>query len=687
MISFKNIPDGHAHPLGATCYEEGVNFSIFSKHAEKVELWLFDHPGDHEPSRIINLRQSQNRTFYYWHIFVEGIGAGQLYGYKVYGPSGTERGFRFDGAKLLIDPYARAVANLNNYDRQRARLPGDNTGNMIKSVVIDPARFNWEGDQPINRPYATTVIYEMHVKGMTAHPSADVDDRIAGTYKGLLEKIPYLQELGITAVELMPVQQFDPQDAMPGLSNYWGYSPINFFSPHAGFSSVSDPQAICDEFREMVKAFHQAGIEVILDVVFNHSAEGAEDGPTLSFRGIENKAYYMLDGNQAKYKDFTGCGNTINSNHSIVRRMICDSLRAWVTEYHIDGFRFDLASVLSRDENGEPLSNPPLLWEIESDPVLAGTKIIAEAWDAAGLYQVGSFIGDRWAEWNGKYRDDVRKFLRGDNGVVTKLASRITGSPDIYMSPNREPNRSIHFVTCHDGFTLRDLVSYSKKYNKANGENNRDGDNENFSWNCGAEGPTDKVEVNALRWRQMKNFMALTFLSQGTPMILMGDEMGRTQQGNNNAYCQDNEISWVNWDLLSENEAYNAFVKRMINYSQSKSLFRIEHLLAANGDNNIPYIKWHGVKLDKPDWAKNSHSLAFTLHHPQAHETIHVMLNAFWEPLSFEVPPTEQGHTWKKVIDTFAKSPDDMVAISNAQVVENSTLQVHQYSIMVLELQ
>lgn len=683
MIDPINIPFGNAYPLGATCYKQGVNFSIFSKHATRVALWLFDREEDDRPARVFSLNHKDHRTFYYWHIFVKGLKPGQLYGYKIFGPGDISKGFRFDSKKLLLDPYARAVANLQNYDRELAKEPGDNTGKALKSVVINPYDYDWEDDQPLSRPYSTSVIYELHVKGMTAHATTRLPEEIRGTYRGLAEKIPYLKELGITAVELMPVQQFDPMDAMPGLQNYWGYSPIAFFAPHTGYSSQSDPVQVCNEFRDMVKAFHKEGIEVILDVVFNHTAEGGEAGPVLSFKGIENKAYYILEDEQHQYKNYTGCGNTFNTNHSIVRRMIGDCLRSWVTEYHIDGFRFDLASVLSRDENGAPLENPPVLWEIESDPVLAGTKIIAEAWDAAGLYQVGSFIGDRWAEWNGKYRDDIRRFMKGDDNLISKFASRIIGSPDIYPSPTREPNRSIHFVTCHDGFTLMDLVSYNEKHNLANGEENRDGANDNYSWNCGVEGETEDEQVTNLRKRQIKNFMTLTFFSQGTPMILMGDEAGRSQGGNNNAYCQDNEISWFDWSLTEKHADLLNFTKFLIHYTQSKELFRIENILSSHGHEENPHIDWHGTRPNKPDWSKHSRSIAFTLHHPKAKERIHVIVNAFWKPLLFHLPELPHPVRWQLVTDTSDNSAS--FSNSNYKVLPRNKQKVNARSIIVLE--
>ena len=522
---------GSSSPLGATIVPGGVNFSVFSRDCTGVELLLFDRVDDARPARTIQLKPRLNRTYHYWHAFVPGIGPGQLYGYRVAGPCDPGRGLRFDPDKLLFDPYGRAMAVPAGYRRRAAAGPGDNTAVAMKSVVADPRGYDWEGDVPLKRPFSRTVIYELHVAGFTRHPSSGVPDCKRGTYAGLVEKIPYLQELGVTAVELLPVFQFDAQDAPEGFSNYWGYSPVSFFAPHAAYSSRTDPLGPLDEFRDMVKALHRAGIEVILDVVFNHTAEGDQRGPTLCYRGLANNFYYMLEPDGASYANYSGCGNTFNANNPIVRRLIIDSLHHWVREMHVDGFRFDLASILARDERGCPLKDPPLLWDIETDPALAGIKLIAEAWDAAGLYQVGSFIGDSWKEWNGRFRDDVRSFLRGDPGMVSRFASRLLASPDIYGHEECVPEQSINFVTCHDGFTLNDLVSYNWKHNEANGEGNRDGCDHNLSWNCGVEGPADDPAVETLRNRQVKNFLALTLLALGAPMILMGDEVRQTQGG------------------------------------------------------------------------------------------------------------------------------------------------------------
>jgi glycogen operon protein len=684
MIEDSNIPHGHSYPLGATCYKEGVNFSIFSKNATSVELLLFDQPEDAQPSRIIHFDPLVNRTFYYWHVFVESIAPGQLYGYRVYGPQDPASGHRYDSDKLLVDPYARAIVSNGNYSREAAMMPGNNWGQAMKSAVVDPTTYDWEGDETIKRPYSETIIYEMHVAGFTKHPNSGVPEEERGTYSGIIHKIPYLIELGVTAVELMPVFQFDPHDAFRGLTNYWGYSPVGFFAPHNGYNVSSEPIVAVNEFKDMVKALHKAGIEVILDVVFNHTAEGGADGPIFSLKGLENKAYYILNDKNRKYLDYTGCGNTLNANHSIIRRMIMDSLRSWVTEYHVDGFRFDLASVLSRDENGEPLKNPPVLWEIESDPVLAGTKIIAEAWDAAGLYQVGTFIGDRWAEWNGKYRDHVRRFVKGDPGMISKFASKVIASPDIYTDPNREINRSINFITCHDGFTLHDLVSYNEKHNLANNENNRDGSNSNNSWNCGVEGETDDPEIRSLRLRQIKNFMALMLFSQGTPMILMGDEVRRSQGGNNNAYCQDNEISWFDWSLVDLNRDMLRFTRGLIELIQNMNIFKVDNLLATPKDTFEPHIHWHGAALDQPDWSEHSHSLSFTMMHPIENEKVHVMINAFWGEISFEIPPPSNGRQWREIVHTGKASPHDFHKPPEGPVIEAEKVALGGRTVVVL---
>ncbi len=684
--SSDQYPPGSAFPLGATVNPEGVNFSVYSKNASGVELLLFDRPDDARPARVILLEPNKNRTYFYWHIFVPGLTCGQIYGYRVSGPYAPEKGLRFDGQKILLDPYGKALVTPPHYSRLAAGLPGDNTATAMKSVVADLSLYDWEGDAPLRRPFSNTIIYELHVRGFTRHPSSGVPVDKRGTYAGLIEKIPYLQDLGITAVELLPVFEFDEQDAPPGFENYWGYSPVSFFAPHGSYCSRRDPLDPLDEFRDMVKALHRAGIEVILDVVFNHTTEGHEYGPTLCYRGFENRAYYILEAATGRYANYSGCGNTLNSGNSIVRRMIIDSLHHWVEEMHVDGFRFDLAAILSRDETGQPLANPPVLWDIESDPVLAGTKLIAEAWDAAGLYQVGSFVGESWKEWNGKFRDDVRRFIKGDRGAVSAVAPRLLGSPDLYGGQEREPEQSINFVTCHDGFTLNDLVSYNTKHNKDNGEEDRDGTDDNLSWNCGVEGPADKPEIERLRNRQVKNFLTVTLLALGAPMLLMGDEVRRTQGGNNNAYCQDNEISWLDWDLLAEHADVHRFVKSLIAARLRTDTFTPGRELTLSQILRQARIQWHGVKLSQPDWSPDSHSLAFSAWSRQGRLLTYMMLNAYWKPLTFELPPVQnlQGKAWHRWIDTALDPPEDIGTWAHAPAVSGETYPVQPRSIVVL---
>jgi glycogen operon protein len=678
-----DILPGQSFPLGATVYPGGVNFAVFSKNCDALELLLFDSADSPKPARVIPLDPHQNRTFYYWHAFAPGIGAGQLYGYRAHGPFAPAEGHRFDGKKVLLDPYARAVVVSSRYDRRAATRPGDNCAQALKGVVVDTSAYDWEGDRPLDQANVRKVIYELHVGGFTRHPNAGLEPALRGTYAGLIEKIPYLKTLGINAVELLPVQQFDEQDCIPPKKNYWGYSPLAFFAPHNAYAARRDPTGPVDEFRDMVKALHRAGIEVIVDVVFNHSAEGDHRGPTLSFRGLENRAYYMLETNRAYYSNYSGCGNTLNANQSIVRRMILDCLRYWVAEMHVDGFRFDLASVLSRDEWGQPLKSPPILWEIESDPVLAGTGIIAEAWDL-GMYQVGSFIGHRWAEWNGLFRDDVRHFVKGDPGTVWRLAERIMASPDLYKQPDREPHRSINFVACHDGFTLNDLVSYNTKHNEANGENNRDGSDDNISWNCGAEGLTDDPAVERLRLRQIKNLLTILLVSHGTPMLAMGDEVRRTQGGNNNAYCQNNELSWFDWSLTERHADVLRFARSLIHFTQDCEIFRDDRFWIGGHESHEPPISWHGVRQGQPDWSHDSRSVAFTLGHPKDSNHLFVMLNAYWESLTFELPPLPKGLTWRRVVDTALPSPDDFS--DSPAAVGARTYRVEARSVVILAI-
>lgn len=675
---------GSSYPLGPTIYSEGVNFSIFCRNGLSVSLLFFNGIDDVEPCRVVELNRDYNRSYHYWHTFVQGVKTGQLYGYRINGPFEPMQGHCYDPDKILLDPYSKAVAVPAAYDRDAYSRRGKAKVPSLKSVVVDLSSYDWENDLPLRRPFSQTIIYEMHVGGFTKDESSQVSAPYRGTYLGLIQKIPYLVELGITAVELLPVFQFDEQEAPKGLINYWGYNPISFFALHQGYSSSPDPTKSLDEFRDMVKALHAVGIEVILDVVYNHTAEGGIEGPTYSFRGIDNAVYYLLDNNGKGFLNFSGCGNTLNANHSVVRRMILDSLHFWVEEMHVDGFRFDLASILSRDETGQSIANPPVLWDIESDPVFPGIKLIAEAWDAAGLYQVGSFIGDSWKEWNGIFRDDVRRFLRGDEGALSRMVTRFVGSPDVFGESAREPEQSINFGTCHDGFTLYDLVSYNGKHNELNGENNRDGTNDNLSWNCGAEGESDDPLICKLRNRQVRNFHTLTMLSIGAPMILMGDEVCRTQSGNNNAYCQDNKMSWFNWNLKQEQKAVFRFVKLLIDGRLRRDTAHPHFNLSLSQLLSKAKIVWHGVKVNQPDWSHFSHSIAFTVRSLHEKMEYHFIINAFRESLRFQLPIPASGKPWKRWIDTALESPDDICGWHQAPPIEGKEYNVTAWSIVVL---
>ena len=675
---------GSSSPLGATLLPGGANFSIYSRSASGVELLLFDREDDGQPSRVIPLDPVRNRTYHYWHTFVPNLQEGQIYAYRMHGPFQPGAGLRFDPSTILLDPYGREVLVPPGYDRNALAQGETDVSNSMKSVVVGAEAFDWEGDAPLHLPSTRTIIYEMHVRGFTRHSSSGVSDHLRGTYAGVIEKIPYLKELGVTAVELLPIFQFDSQDCPPGLVNYWGYAPVSFFAPHRAYSSDQSCLGPVNEFRAMVKALHRAGIEVILDVVFNHTAEGSELGPTLCFRGVDNPTYYILENDPARYANYSGTGNTLNANHPVVRRMIVDSLCYWVNKMHVDGFRFDLASILARDSTGSLLANPPVLWDIESDPRLAGTKFIAEAWDAAGLYQVGTFIGDIWKEWNGRFRDDVRDFFRSESGSVRRIADRILGSPEIYGLEDREAEQSINFVTCHDGFTLNDLVSYNSKHNDANREDNRDGCNDNRSWNCGVEGPTDDQAVEQLRNRQVKNFLAVTLLSLGVPMILMGDEVRQTQLGNNNAYCQDNDLSWLDWSLIKKHSDVHRFLRLVIQRRMRRDVGPELRRQSLNELLKSAKKAWHGTQLNEPDWSDPSHSLALSVKIESERIFFHLILNSYWEPLTFELPPLGEGSNWRRWIDTSLESPNDITEWNHAPLHHDRVYHAGPRSVVVL---
>ncbi|MGR9087185.1 MAG: glycogen debranching protein GlgX [Gammaproteobacteria bacterium] len=638
---------GHPLPLGTTVERGGINFSIFARNASSVTLVICLPGGDEIAAFPFD--SQFNRTGDVWHAFIVGLDPGIEYAYRIDGPGGKK--FCYDPSQLLADPYAVALNGRSVWADQSA-VQRD----LFRRALIVTRDYDWEMDQPINRPLSDSVIYELHVRSFTRDDSSKVG--FPGTFKGLIDKIPYLQGLGITAVELLPVTEFDEMDNVrmnpeegSRLYNFWGYQTLSFFALKSAYASSTGPGSEIDDFKDLVKALHAAGIEIILDVVFNHSGEGDERGPAYSFKGIDNPTYYML-ADDGSYMNFSGCGNTINCNHPYVRNFILDSLRYWVTEMHVDGFRFDLASILGRDQAGRVLASPPLLEQIAGDPVLAKTKLIAEAWDAAGLYQVGTFPNwGRWAEWNGRFRDDIRRFVKGDEGMVGGLATRLAGSPDLYQY-GRDPGHGINFVTSHDGFTLSDLVSYNEKHNDGNGEENLDGDNHNLSWNCGIEGETDNPEIVALRARQIRNFAALLMLSRGVPMILAGDEFGRSQKGNNNAYCQDNSISWLNWDLLEKNRSLHRFFRLLIAFRKEYELLRYDSFLVKNGYG--PEISWHGERLSQPDWQGISRSLAMHMcgSTPKGRAPdLYLIANAHWESKEFELP-RPYGRRWKRFIDT-----------------------------------
>ena len=660
-------------PLGANWDGHGTNFALFSAHAEKVELCLFDADGRNEAERI-----ELHQTGETWHAYLSGCGPGTVYGYRVHGPWQPAEGHRFNPHKLLLDPYARQLCGglewqdpVYAYDlADDGPDPGmdtrDSAAFVPKSVVVGEI-FDWGSDRPPRTPWSQTVIYELHAGGFTRlHPHIDAHER--GHFAALASDsvIAYLNRLGVTALELLPVHAFIDDHFLvnKGLTNYWGYNSIGYFAPETRYLSGGDR----NEFKAMVRRLHQAGIEVILDVVFNHTAEGNEHGPVISYRGIDNDTYYMLTP-EGYYYNFSGTGNTLNCNNPVVRTMVLDCLRYWASEFHIDGFRFDLAAILGRDPWGAPLANPPLLEILAFDPILAKCKLIAEAWDAGGLYQVGSFPAyGRWAEWNGKYRDTIRKFLKGEPGQTGEMAQRLQGSPDLYAWGGRGPTASINFITCHDGFTLADLVSYNDKHNETNGESNNDGANDNHSWNCGWEGPTDEPGVNALRRQQMKNALAMLMVSRGIPMILMGDELARTQDGNNNTYCHDNELNWLDWSLLETNADQFRFFKNCIAFRQAHPVLRGSEYFRNEDYVGSGYadISWHGTQAWNADWSGSNRVIAFMLcgKHAQGgtavDDYIYVAMNMHWETLPFELPGLPEAMSWHVFANTSAASPEEI---------------------------
>ncbi len=683
METIQTMP-GKPFPLGATPGPDGVNFSVFSRNGTKVILSLYRNSEDNDPYAVIDFDPKLNRTGDIWHVFVPGIRAGALYTYQVDGPFEPSEGHRFNVKQLLFDPYAKAITPVSVFHNlpPTYRTPVDKTDIELaesrhlyqfpKSVVVDDRDFDWGGDKPLNVPLDKAVIYEVHAKGFTAGKNSGVNN--PGTYDGFIQKIPYLKHLGITSVELLPVFEFDEyentnENPRTGerMKNYWGYSTIAFFAPKASYSSDKTPGGCVREFKRLVKELHSAGIELILDVVFNHTAEGNEHGIALNFRGFDNSIYYdLVPSHKEYYMNYSGCGNTVNTNHPVTIQFILDCLRYWVTEYHIDGFRFDLASILNRKGDGSLLKISPLVEAIAEDPLLHNTKMIAEPWDAGGAYQLGEFPGTRWAEWNDRFRDDIRKFWRGDEHVSTGAATRISGSSDLFGF--RKPWVGINYVTCHDGFTMNDLVSYNAKHNEENGEENRDGTDSNWSYNHGYEGPTKNPSIERMRNKQMRNYILTLMISQGTPMLLGGDEFRRGQQGNNNAYCQDNDISWFDWGICSLNEKLVNFTKRAIELRKRHSVFRRREFFLGSKAESGPDIQWYNPDGSNPDWNELSRFLAFTLSGRDSlnddgnpDSDFYIAANTDRSDILVTLPTLPQDKLWYRVADTSIDADDALV--------------------------
>lgn len=686
-----SLRPGKPLPFGATLVPNGVNFSVYSKYATYCELALFNKD-EKEPYEIIPFPDSYRIgnvfTMVVFNLDIENI----EYAYRMDGPFSFEEGHWFNKNKFLMDPYSKAVGGRDVWGREP---DWDNPYQFRSKIVMDD--FDWEGDKPLEKPMRDLIIYEMHVRSFTRHKTSNV--KYPGTFTAIREKIPYLKELGINCIELMPIYEFDEFENSrissyngERLMNYWGYSTVGFFAPKAGYAASGKYCMQIDEFKTLIKDLHKNKIEVILDVVFNHTAEGNERGPYISFRGIDNKTYYMLTP-EGYYYNFSGCGNTLNCNNPVVRNMILDCLRYWAAEYHIDGFRFDLATILGRNQDGSPMHNPPLLETLAFDPILGKVKLIAEAWDAGGLYQVGSFPSwGRWAEWNGKYRDDVRKFLKGEPGRVGAISQRIQGSPDLYDTYYRGNSASINFITCHDGFTLMDLVSYDGKHNDLNGEYNSDGSNDNDSWNCGWEGETEDYGINYLRKKQIKNALSILMISHGVPMLLSGDEFGNTQFGNNNAYCQDNEVSWIDWSLVDKNSDLLNYAKKIIELRNSHPVLKSRDFYMDQINNsNYPDISWHGTKAWQADFSDSARCIAVMFCgrdriNNDSDYFIYVAMNSHWDAHGFELPKLPEGYNWHIFANTDMPASEDIYGVNNEKYLEGqSDIIVGARSIMILK--
>jgi glycogen operon protein len=690
---------GEPLPLGPHCGLSGVNFAIFSRNATSMILEIYSAPTDGEPVFRHRLDPRLNRTGDIWHVLVVGLGPGAFFLWRADGIYQPESGLRFNVNKALLDPYARAVTGsylweldkARAYDTESAELDlsfskEDDAAAMPKCVVVSDS-FDWEGDKPLNNPLRHCVIYETHIRGLSLHPSSGVEH--PGTFLGVVESIPYLKKLGVTSLEVLPVQEFDEfenphMNPRTGgrLTNYWGYSTLSFFAPKAGYAATGRNGEQVTEFKFMVRELHRAGIEIILDIVFNHTAEGSELGPTVSFRGLDNQIYYILDENRRHYRNYSGCGNTLNCNHPVVRNFIIDCLHYWVAVMHVDGFRFDLGSILGRDQKGHLLENPPVIEQIAEDPLLRHTKIIAEAWDAGGAYQVGWFPGGRWAEWNDRFRDDVRRFWRGDDRAIQGFATRVTGSSDLYLRDGRKPFHSINYITAHDGFTLNDLVTYNGKHNEENGEGGRDGNDSNFSYNYGYEGESSNAAIASVRTRQVKNFLATLLLSIGTPMLLGGDEFRRSQGGNNNAFCQNNETSWYDFGLCQRNADVHRLVRELIAFRLRHPAFRRpEFFTGKDADYNAtPDITWFDEEGRSPDWARIERRIAWRIDGSKADiladrddNDFYLICNASTDPCVFRIGSAFVGRVWARVIDTAKESPADFLPAGEEEILAPQT--------------
>lgn len=666
------VQKGSPLPFGATPMKDGVNFSLFSKHASAVKLHIYDF--DKQSVEEFLFDPLINKTGDVWHLLLtKPLTKAMGYYYTIEGISTPKE--PFTPSSFIVDPYAKAIYSHLDWGLCDSYKP--------IGVILPPSQFDWEGDQPLNIPKNDLIIYEMHVRSFTQDPSSRV--KAPGTFQGVIEKIPHLLELGVNAVELLPLQEFNENEykrcstrIKQKLFQYWGYSTVNYFSPMNRYAANKQIGAAVDEFKRMVKALHQNGIAVILDVVFNHTSEGDIEGPIQSFKAIENSLYYMTDSN-GSYLNFTGCGNTLNTNHPYLIELIIDVLRYWVLEMHVDGFRFDLASIFYRDQDGQVISKPPIIEAISKDPLLAKVLMIAEPWDAVGLYQVGNFYPyeTRWSEWNARYRDTVRRFIKGDSHYNGKFASHLSGSQDMYA--HQDPSSSINFIVAHDGFTLHDLVSYNHKHNLPNGENNLDGLNENDSWNCGSEGFTDDKNVNELRSRQMRNFHLALMMSQGIPMLVMGDEYAHTKKGNNNTWCHDNPLNWFLWDKLQENESFYRYYRTLIAFRKKQTLLHRNQFLKDKD------VTWWNSKGEPIRWDKDTQFLAFTLHDHEKNEDLYCAFNASPHSLELQIPSPKDNKQWHIIVNTSDHAPDDIFDESQAPQLQKNSLTLLPFSSLLLK--